>query len=68
VVNEVHKRQIAARVISPKAWREADTDYASVAMRFSLIDNTTDRATGRVVDNSRPADRGDGGLDLPARS
>jgi predicted lipid-binding transport protein (Tim44 family) len=33
-----------------EAWREGDTDYATVAMRFSLIDATVDRATGRVVD------------------
>jgi predicted lipid-binding transport protein (Tim44 family) len=32
-----------------EAWREGDTDYASVAMRFSIVDKTIDRATGRVV-------------------
>jgi predicted lipid-binding transport protein (Tim44 family) len=32
-----------------EAWREADTDYASVAMRFSLVDRDVDRTTGRVV-------------------
>jgi predicted lipid-binding transport protein (Tim44 family) len=35
-----------------EAWREGDTDYASVAMRFSIIDRTLDRATGRVVAGS----------------
>jgi predicted lipid-binding transport protein (Tim44 family) len=35
-----------------EAWREGDTDYASVAMRFSMIDQTLDRATGRLVDGS----------------
>ena len=32
-----------------EAWREGDTDYASVALRFSLVDKTLDRATGRLV-------------------
>jgi predicted lipid-binding transport protein (Tim44 family) len=35
-----------------EAWREGDTDFASVAMRFSLIDKTLDRTTGRIVDGS----------------
>jgi predicted lipid-binding transport protein (Tim44 family) len=32
-----------------EAWREGDTDYASVAMRFSMVDKTLDRTTGRLV-------------------
>src|ERR1019366_3413654 len=32
-----------------EAWREGDTDYASVAMRYSLVDKTIDRSTGRLV-------------------
>jgi predicted lipid-binding transport protein (Tim44 family) len=32
-----------------EAWREGDTDYASVAMRFSLVDRDVDRSSGRVV-------------------
>ncbi|PWC56152.1 Tim44 domain-containing protein [Azospirillum sp. TSO22-1] len=41
-----------------EAWREGNTEYATVAMRFSLIDVTVDRATGRVVegDPSRPTE------------
>jgi predicted lipid-binding transport protein (Tim44 family) len=35
-----------------EAWREGVTDYATVAMRFSLVDKTTDRASGKVVDGS----------------
>jgi predicted lipid-binding transport protein (Tim44 family) len=35
-----------------EAWREGDTDYASVAMRFSMIDRMLDRATGRMVGGS----------------
>jgi predicted lipid-binding transport protein (Tim44 family) len=32
-----------------EAWREGDTDYATVAMRFSLNDETIDRDSGRVL-------------------
>jgi predicted lipid-binding transport protein (Tim44 family) len=39
-----------------EAWREGDTDYASVAMRFSLVDKTLDRATGRLVSGSEQPD------------
>ncbi|WP_024512746.1 Tim44-like domain-containing protein [Bradyrhizobium sp. ARR65] len=35
-----------------EAWREGDTDYATVALRFSMIDRTLDRATGRLVGGS----------------
>jgi predicted lipid-binding transport protein (Tim44 family) len=41
-----------------EAWREHDAEYATVAMRFSLIDQTIDRASGRVVegDPTRPTE------------
>lgn len=41
-----------------EAWREGTTDYATVAMRFSLRDWTVERATGRVVegDAERPTE------------
>jgi predicted lipid-binding transport protein (Tim44 family) len=35
-----------------EAWREGDIDYAAVAMCFSLIDRTVERASGRIVDGS----------------
>jgi predicted lipid-binding transport protein (Tim44 family) len=35
-----------------EAWREAETDYASVAMRFSLVDKTLERGTDRLVGGS----------------
>ena len=35
-----------------EAWREGETDYASVAMRFSLVDKTLERTTGRLVTGS----------------
>lgn len=39
-----------------EAWREGDTDYATVAMRFSLNDWMVNRASGAVVegDPTRP--------------
>jgi predicted lipid-binding transport protein (Tim44 family) len=35
-----------------EAWREGETDYASVAMRFGLVDKTIERASGKVVEGS----------------
>jgi predicted lipid-binding transport protein (Tim44 family) len=35
-----------------EAWREGETDYASVAMRFSLVDKTLERGTDRLVAGS----------------
>ena len=35
-----------------EAWREGETDYATVAMRISLVDKTMERTTNRVVDGS----------------
>ena len=39
-----------------EAWREAGADYATVAMRFEIIDTMVERSTGRIVsgDPSRP--------------
>ena len=41
-----------------ESWREGATDYATVAMRFSLRDVTVERGSGRVVggDPSRPTE------------
>jgi len=33
-----------------EAWREGDKDYATVAMRYALNDQTVDRNNGRVLD------------------
>jgi predicted lipid-binding transport protein (Tim44 family) len=35
-----------------EAWREDGAEYATVAMRFSLVDKTMDRASGRIVEGS----------------
>lgn len=41
-----------------EAWREDGSEYATLAMRFALIDATIDKATGRVVsgDRTRPTE------------
>jgi predicted lipid-binding transport protein (Tim44 family) len=35
-----------------EAWREGGSEYATVAMRFSLVDQILDRNAGRIVDGS----------------
>ncbi len=37
-----------------EAWGEGATDYATVAMRFSLVDTMMDRASGRVISGGHP--------------
>ena len=37
-----------------EAWQESGSDYATVAMRFSLVDAVVDRATGRSVSGAAP--------------
>jgi predicted lipid-binding transport protein (Tim44 family) len=51
VVNKVSGTRLLQGDLA-EAWREGDTDFASVAMRFSLIDNTVDRTSGRLVEGS----------------
>ena len=38
-----------------EAWREGETEYATVAMRFSISEITVDKATGRVVSGDADA-------------
>ena len=33
-----------------EAWREGDTEYCTVAVRYSLKDEIVERATGRVIE------------------
>jgi len=51
VVNKVSATKLLQGDLS-EAWREGDSDYASVAMRFSMIDKTIDRTSGRLVEGS----------------
>jgi predicted lipid-binding transport protein (Tim44 family) len=56
VVNKVSDVKLLQGDLA-EAWREGDTDYASVAMRFGLVDKTIERASGRVVEGSdRPTE------------
>jgi predicted lipid-binding transport protein (Tim44 family) len=49
VVNRVSNVKLLQGDLA-EAWRDGDTEYATVAMRFSLIDWYIERTTGRVVD------------------
>ena len=49
VVNKVSNVKLLQGDLA-EAWREGDTEYATVAMRFSLNDTMVDRASGRVVE------------------
>jgi predicted lipid-binding transport protein (Tim44 family) len=49
VVNRVSDVKLLNGDLS-EAWREGTTDYATVAMRFSLHDWMADRTTGQVVE------------------
>ena len=51
VVNKVSNVKLLQGDLA-EAWREGPTDYATVAMRFSLVDKTIERATGRMVEGS----------------
>jgi predicted lipid-binding transport protein (Tim44 family) len=51
VVNKVTGTKLLQGDLA-EAWREGDTDFASVAMRFSMIDKTVDRVSGRLVEGS----------------
>ncbi len=48
VVNRVSGAALLQGDLS-EAWREEGGDFATVAMRFSLLDTMVDRASGRVV-------------------
>ncbi|OJF98512.1 Tim44 domain-containing protein [Pararhizobium antarcticum] len=47
--NEVRDVHLVQGDVS-EAWREADAEYATVAMRYESIDVVRERATGRVVE------------------
>jgi predicted lipid-binding transport protein (Tim44 family) len=51
VVNQVSDVKLEQGDLS-ESWREGEVEYASVAMRFSLVDRTVERASGRLVDGS----------------
>ena len=49
VVNKVSNVKLESGDLA-EAWREGHVEYATVAMRFSLIDYMAERASGRIVD------------------
>jgi len=49
VVNKVFGTKLLQGDLA-EAWREGDIDYASVAMRYSLVDKTLNRTTGQLVE------------------
>ncbi|MGN6411893.1 MAG: Tim44 domain-containing protein [Nitrobacter sp.] len=51
VVNKVSNVKLLQGDLA-EAWREGNTDYATVALRYSLVDKTIERAGGRVVEGS----------------
>jgi predicted lipid-binding transport protein (Tim44 family) len=51
VVNKVSDTKLLQGDLA-EAWREGETDYASVALRYSLVDKTVDRTTGQLVEGS----------------
>lgn len=54
VNNEVSEPKLVSGDLA-EAWSEPSGDYATVAMRYSLMDATVDTASGRVVSGSRTA-------------
>ena len=57
VVNKVGQPKLLQGDLA-EAWREGDSEYATVAMRYALTDTRVDRASGRVVegDPDRPVE------------
>ena len=51
VVNQISDVKLLQGDLA-EAWREGDKEFATVAMRYSLIDRYVERATGRVADGS----------------
>ena len=51
VVNQLGDVKLLQGDLS-EAWREGDKEYASVAMRYSLVDRYVDRATGKAADGN----------------
>ncbi|MGY4623161.1 putative lipid-binding transport protein (Tim44 family) [Bradyrhizobium sp. USDA 4486] len=51
VVNKVTNVKLLQGDLA-EAWREGETDYATVALRFALTDKTVDRNTGAIVAGS----------------
>ncbi len=55
VVNQVSDVKLLQGDLA-EAWREGNTEFATVAMRFALHDRMVDRASGRAVEDSGPSE------------
>jgi predicted lipid-binding transport protein (Tim44 family) len=51
VVNKVSDVKLQQGDLA-EAWREGQSEYATVALRYSLVDKTVERASGRIVEGS----------------
>jgi predicted lipid-binding transport protein (Tim44 family) len=51
VINQISDVKLVQGDLA-EAWREEDKEYASVAMRYSLIDRYVDRATGKAAEGN----------------
>jgi predicted lipid-binding transport protein (Tim44 family) len=51
VVNQISDVKLLQGDLA-EAWREGSVEYATVAMRFRLVDRTVERSSGRLVDGS----------------
>jgi predicted lipid-binding transport protein (Tim44 family) len=51
VVNEIRDVKLLQGDLA-ESWREGGLDYATVAMRFSMVDVTRERESGKIVDGS----------------
>ena len=67
VVNQLSDIKLLQGDLS-EAWREDDVEYATVAMRYTLVDRTVERASGRLGRRRRQSAAGDRALDLHARA
>ena len=54
VVNQISDVKLLQGDLA-EAWREGDKEYASVAMRYALVDRYVNRATGKAADGNNAA-------------
>jgi predicted lipid-binding transport protein (Tim44 family) len=55
VINKIESVKLEQGDLA-EAWREGGVDYATVAMRFSLVDQMIERASGRTVEGGTPSE------------
>jgi len=55
VINKISNVRLEQGDLS-EAWREGAVEYATLAMRFALVDQTVERASGRTVEGGTPSE------------